>query len=833
MGLHSAPALTPTLIRQLAAELGIRPTKKLGQNFVHDAGTVRRIAQIAGVTAGDSVLEIGPGLGSLTLALLEQGAQVTALEIDRTLAEALPQTIGRLAPDFAERLHVVCMDGLELAGWPPLETLQGIAFDLDPAAVPASVSNSAGQLRPEAPVVVAEQLPPAHAENSRLDAAVEPTGRSFLPAPRLLVANLPYNVSVPLLLNALEALPSLESATVMVQAEVADRMSAQPGSKIYGAPTVKLAWYGAAKLAGTVSRSVFWPVPNVDSALVKWDRGQTRGMATLRRATFKLVDVAFGQRRKKIRTPLKEWLQAVNLGEFVGAAVGAAVGEVVDELLEAAHINPDSRAEALTIDDYVRLGEAVLELSRSQPGLAQKVTELEREGATRSRNAPVPKSVTASAPGKVNLVLQSAAKGADGYHQLATIFEALSLRETVRCTAATATATVTSTSRENSSEAPGRDASGARRADPTANSRQSTEDLETDEVVAALTTTTAYLPDGQIDRAATEIMRKVPPRQHLAARAAQLLADYAREQHLGQIVPVTIEVHKRVPIAGGMAGGSADAAAVLVALNELWQLRLSAEELEQQGRKLGADVPACLTGGICLGQERGDHMTPLAAGHGDPNAGDGTPGTGNDEPQQTADSLDSPDSPNSPGARRSSVHWWVLAIPTEGLSTPAVFQEFDRLGAGRDELSLSPATLQAVGDSPGEVAKILDNDLQVAALSLRPELAELGQIALQAGALQWTISGSGPTVAALAVDRESAERIQRALETLAAENSSTGAADSLARIPEENAEANSPEEAHETPPPPANPGGKLKTTVIAWGPALGAKIEEIEWGMGN
>lgn len=798
---------------------------------MHDAGTVRRIAQIAGVTAGDSVLEIGSGLGSLTLALLEQGAQVTALEIDRTLAEALPQTIGRLAPDFAERLHVVCMDGLEFAGWPPLEPLQGIAFDLDSTAVPALVSNSAGQLRPEAPVVVAEQLPPAHAENSGLDASVEPTGRSFLPAPRLLVANLPYNVSVPLLLNALEALPSLESATVMVQAEVADRMSAQPGSKIYGAPTVKLAWYGVAKLAGTVSRSVFWPVPNVDSALVKWDRGQTRGTATLRCVTFKLVDVAFGQRRKKIRTPLKEWLQTANLGTIAGAAVGASVGAVVDELLEAAHINPDSRAEALTIDDYVRLGEAVLELSCSQPGLAQKVTELEREGAARSRNAPVPKSVTASAPGKVNLVLQSAAKDADGYHQLATIFEALSLRETVRCTAtaATATATVTSTSRENSSEALGRDASGARRADPTANLRQSTEDLETDEVVAALTTT-AYLPDGQIDRVATEIMREVPPRQHLAARAAQLLADYAREQRLSQIVPVTIEVHKHVPIAGGMAGGSADAAAVLVALNELWQLRLSAEELEQQGRKLGADVPACLTGGICLGQGRGDHMTLLAAGHGAPNAGDGTPGTGNDEPQQTADSLDSP---NSSGAQGSSVHWWVLAIPTEGLSTPAVFQEFDRLGAGRDELSLSPATLQAVGDSPGEVAKILDNDLQVAALSLRPELAELGQIALQAGALRWTISGSGPTVAALAADRESAERIQQALETFAAENSSTGAADSLARTPEENAEANSLEEACETLPPPANPGGKLKTVVIAWGPALGAKIEEIEWGAGN
>lgn len=370
-GLHSVPALTPTLIRQLAAELGIRPTKKLGQNFVHDAGTVRRIVQIAGVTSTDSVLEIGPGLGSLTLALLEQGAQVTALELDRILAGALPQTIGRLTPDFAERLHVVCMDGLELSGWPPQ------VLTLDP--VSATVSTSAGQEHPDALVVPAEQLPPAHVTNSRTESSVEPMGGVFPPAPRFLVANLPYNVSVPLLLNALEALPSLKSATVMVQAEVADRMSAQPGSKVYGAPTVKLAWYGAAKLAGTVSRRVFWPVPNVDSALVKWDRGQTQGTDTLRRVTFKLVDAAFGQRRKKIRTPLKEWLQAANLG--------MPVGVTVDELLEAARINSDARAEALTIDDYVRLGKAVLELSRSELGLAQKVAEREQEGAVRSRGA--------------------------------------------------------------------------------------------------------------------------------------------------------------------------------------------------------------------------------------------------------------------------------------------------------------------------------------------------------------------------------------------------------------------------------------------------------------
>lgn len=450
-----------------------------------------------------------------------------------------------------------------------------------------------------------------------------------------------------------------------------------------------------------------------------------------------------------------------------------------------------------------------------------------------TRNAPAAKSVTANAPSKVNLVLQASAKGADGYHQLATIFEALSLRETVRCTAAT----VTSILRENSSEALNEDATVAGLADSAANSRQSnsrqpaegqptkgqsTEDLEENEIVAALTTT-AYLPDGQIDRTATEIMREVPPSQHLAAKAAQLLADYAREQHLGRVVPVTIEVHKRVPIAGGMAGGSADAAATLVALNELWQLRLSAQALEQQARKLGADVPACLAGGICLGQGRGDHMTLLTAGH-------SSPSTGNDGTKQTTD---------MPDLRRSSVHWWVLAIPTEGLSTPSVFQEFDRLEAGRAELSLSPVTLQSVSGSPAEVAKLLDNDLQAAALSLRPELTELGQAALQAGALGWTVSGSGPTIVALAADRESAERIQRALETHVVDNPPAGSVDRLAKTLTENAEtssrteANSQKGARETRPLPANLDSKLKTVVTAWGPALGAKIEKIEYSAGN
>ncbi|MBN9202164.1 MAG: 16S rRNA (adenine(1518)-N(6)/adenine(1519)-N(6))-dimethyltransferase [Microbacterium sp. SCN 70-18] len=270
-------------IRALAAELEVTPTKKLGQNFVVDANTVRKIVQVAGVRAGERVVEVGPGLGSLTLAILETGASVTAVEIDHRLAARLPQTAVAhgVAPDA---LTVVDADALRV--------------------------------------------------------------RELPGDPTVLVANLPYNVSVPVLLHFLESFPYLERGVVMVQAEVGERLAAPPGSKIYGAPSVKAAWYGAWRLAGTVSRQVFWPVPNVDSVLVAFRRDATpRGSEQLRRRTFALVDAAFQQRRKMLRQALS--------GVLGGSAAAASAQ------LEAAGVAATARGEELSVEDFVRIAEIV------------------------------------------------------------------------------------------------------------------------------------------------------------------------------------------------------------------------------------------------------------------------------------------------------------------------------------------------------------------------------------------------------------------------------------------------------------------------------------------
>ncbi|GLJ79470.1 16S rRNA (adenine(1518)-N(6)/adenine(1519)-N(6))-dimethyltransferase RsmA [Microbacterium imperiale] len=270
-------------IRALAAELDVTPTKKLGQNFVVDANTVRKIVHAARVQPGERVVEIGPGLGSLTLAILEAGASVTAVEIDHRLAAHLPLTAQRHGvPEGA--LTVVDADALRVTELPG-----------------------------------------------------EPT---------VLVANLPYNVSVPVLLHFLETFPYLQRGVVMVQAEVAERLAAAPGSKIYGSPSAKAAWYGSWRLAGTVSRQVFWPVPNVDSLLVAFERDAApRGDDDLRRRTFQIVDAAFGQRRKMLRQAV-----APVLGGTAAAASAA---------LEAAGIDPTLRGEQLTIDDFVRVAASV------------------------------------------------------------------------------------------------------------------------------------------------------------------------------------------------------------------------------------------------------------------------------------------------------------------------------------------------------------------------------------------------------------------------------------------------------------------------------------------
>ena len=256
--------LGPAEIRDLADLLGIQPTKKLGQNFVHDGNTVRRIVAASGVSAGTSVVEIGPGLGSLTLGLLEAGAQVVAVEIDKRLAAQLPTTVSLLQP--AADLSVVVDDAMRVVELPS--------------------------------------------------------------APTHLVANLPYNISVPVLLHFLEHFPSLERGLVMVQAEVGLRLAAEPGSKIYGGPRIKAAWYGEFSTAGQVSRQVFWPVPNVDSILVAFDRTEARGTEAERLAVFELVDAAFQQRRKMLRQ---------SLSSVYGSSAAASAA------LEAAGLAPTER----------------------------------------------------------------------------------------------------------------------------------------------------------------------------------------------------------------------------------------------------------------------------------------------------------------------------------------------------------------------------------------------------------------------------------------------------------------------------------------------------------
>ncbi|WP_301924816.1 16S rRNA (adenine(1518)-N(6)/adenine(1519)-N(6))-dimethyltransferase RsmA [Corynebacterium glaucum] len=273
--------LGPVEIRELAGELGVTPTKKLGQNFVHDPNTVRRIVAAAELSPSDVVVEVGPGLGSLTLGLIDSVARVIALEIDPRLAGRLQQTVDTRAPQFAERLTVINTDALMVR-----------AEDLDR----------------------------------------EPTA---------LVANLPYNVSVPVLLHLLAEFPSIKRVLVMVQKEVADRLAAEPGSKIYGVPSVKAAFYGEVSRAGTIGKNVFWPAPNIESGLVRIDVSETCDR-TLRDAVFPLVDAAFAQRRKTLRS---------TLASVYGTPAAA------EDALRAASIDPGLRGEALGVEDFVRLGE--------------------------------------------------------------------------------------------------------------------------------------------------------------------------------------------------------------------------------------------------------------------------------------------------------------------------------------------------------------------------------------------------------------------------------------------------------------------------------------------
>lgn len=275
-------------IRRIAAAAGISPTKKFGQNFVIDPGTVRRIVREAGVTGHDHVLEVGPGLGSLTLAILETGATLTAVEIDPPVAQLLPQTVREYMPEASERLHVVNMDALK---------------------------------------VTKENLPEFNND-----------------LPFTLVANLPYNVATPIVLTLLERFANLDTFLVMVQKEVADRLAAGPGSKIYGTPSVKLAWYGTAQRVGMIGRNVFWPAPNVDSALVLFHRYPAVESMSMRypnvqrESVFRIIDAAFSQRRKTLHAALK------NI--------------VPDSAFTMSGIDPTRRGETLTIDEFARLAQA-------------------------------------------------------------------------------------------------------------------------------------------------------------------------------------------------------------------------------------------------------------------------------------------------------------------------------------------------------------------------------------------------------------------------------------------------------------------------------------------
>jgi len=319
-----ARLLGPVEVRSLAAELDLRPTERLGQSFVHDANTVRRIVRAAELRPDDVVVEVGPGLGSLTLALLPEVAAVHAVEIDPALAARLPLTVGERAPALAERLVVHAADALRLRA-------ADLAVDGAAAGAPdgATADLTAG-------VAAADLTAAGAAAGAAAIAAADGPG-----LPTALVANLPYNVAVPVVLHLLAELPSIRRGLVMVQAEVAERLAAPPGSRAYGVPSAKLAWYAAARRAGPVPRAVFWPVPGVDSGLLAFDRHDPPPGD--RAAVFAVVDAAFAQRRKALRSALAGWAGSPSAAEAV---------------LRAADVDPRARAETLTIADFARIAAA-------------------------------------------------------------------------------------------------------------------------------------------------------------------------------------------------------------------------------------------------------------------------------------------------------------------------------------------------------------------------------------------------------------------------------------------------------------------------------------------
>lgn len=646
--------LTSNDIRELCAQLNIRPTKTLGQNFVNDPGTVRKIVRNAGVQAGEQVLEIGPGLGSLTLALLEAGAQVSAVEIDPPLAQALPITAQARFPEA--KLQVFTADALTITG-------------------PESIDGA---------------------------------------TPTRLVANLPYNVAVPIVLTVLEKLPSIQTVLVMVQAEVADRLAATPGNKIYGVPSAKVAWYASARRTLTIGRNVFYPVPNVDSALVKIERRPHPDTAATREQVFAVIDAAFAQRRKTLRQAL------AGLAGSAGAA---------QEALERAGVSPTARGETLDIDQFAAVAQ---QLNAASAGACVPVASAPAPATSDpavSDSSPAvnasDRAVSVSAPGKVNLFLALGAARPDGYHPLNTVFAQIGLSETVTVTPLQSLAT---TAPQPASTAPISSASSAPALAAPAAQTDSAPAAQPAPSATAASAQPGLVPAAQtggprIELALTRPDSNVPlDHTNLAYRAAQAVAQQAAQRGLAT-PDVHILLDKAVPVAGGMAGGSADAAATLKACNEFWQVGLSLEELAHLGAQLGADVPFGLYGGVALGTGRGDLIEPLKA---------------------------------APGP-----YYWTFALQDEGLSTAAVFKHFDATVQAPPVADMPPEQLLAALEA-GDVAEVsrhIRNDLQATAIDLRPELGQLIDLAKKAGALAAMVSGSGPTVAALSSSRAAAERV--------------------------------------------------------------------------
>ena len=660
--------LTSNDIRELCAQLNIRPTKTLGQNFVNDPGTVRKIVRNAGVQAGEQVLEIGPGLGSLILALLEAGAQVSAVEIDPPLAQALPITAQARFPEA--KLQVFTADALTITG-------------------PESIDGA---------------------------------------TPTRLVANLPYNVAVPIVLTVLEKLPSIQTVLVMVQAEVADRLAATPGNKIYGVPSAKVAWYASARRTLTIGRNVFYPVPNVDSALVKIERRPHPDTAATREQVFAVIDAAFAQRRKTLRQAL------AGLAGSAGAA---------QEALERAGVSPTARGETLDIDQFAAVaqqlnaasaGACVPAASAPAPATSDPAVSVSAPAVNTPAMSVSGSDVSVSAPGKVNLFLALGAARPDGYHPLNTVFAQIGLSETVTVSPLKSLATTAPqpalAAAQPASTAPVSSASSAPAlAAPAAQSDSAPAAAQPAPSATAASAPAAQTGGPRIELALTHPDSNVPlDHSNLAYRAAQAVVQQAAQRGLAT-PDVHILLDKAVPVAGGMAGGSADAAATLKACNEFWQVGLSLEELAHLGAQLGADVPFGLYGGVALGTGRGDLIEPLKA---------------------------------APGP-----YYWTFALQDKGLSTAAVFKHFDATVQAPPVADMPPEQLLAALEA-GDVAEVsrhIRNDLQATAIDLRPELGQLIDLAKKAGALAAMVSGSGPTVAALSSSRAVAERVAQCWRT--------------------------------------------------------------------